>query len=274
MLTDAEIRDCLAQAQLAELADRVLAQTTVEVRITATPADSFALGQSRIGGEPDLPGGMEWPRHRWTRAETETWPEWDRDALARAIEEGVVSDEGERVALALPFVAQLNLAELTPHQSVLPRTGHLWLFADQGTTLGSIGDYPYCATACAYAELAELVPRASPPVPEHLPGYSLVFAAERSLPSANELGIDGAAWYRYAEAIKALEQPAPRHACLVRPESGSIAFVPPEGHVGLLRVDSDDRLCWGDAAWITFAIPREALSDRQFEAVRAFRWIG
>src|SRR5687768_9385298 len=129
MLTDSEIRDLLAQAQLAELADRVLAQATVEVRISATPAESFALGRSRIGGAPDLPAGMEWPRHRWTWAETTTWPEWDRDALAKAIDEGVVVDEGDRVALALPFVAQLNLEELAPHQSVLPRVGHLWLFA-------------------------------------------------------------------------------------------------------------------------------------------------
>jgi hypothetical protein len=263
----------------AVVVERAIAGTVVEVWIRATRTDSFALGQSRIGGAPDLPRGAAWPRHRWPRTETATWPDYAQTELATAIASGVVIEEPDHIALALPFVAQLDLAELAPHQELLPRRGYLWLFADQSTTLGEIGGYPYCASACLYAEDAELV--ATEPVPVSdgaLPAFALHFMTERVLPDAGDLGLAGDDWYRYEKGRKDLAQPEPRHACLIRAQYGSMAFVPPEGHVGLLRVDSDYAddytLNWGDAAWITFAIPTDALAAKRFDEVRAFRWIG
>lgn len=219
-----------------------------EIWIRATRTDTFARGQSRIGGVPDLPRDIPWPRYRWTRAETADWPDDAQTELAEAIASGIVIDDGETVALALTFVAQLDLAAL--QHAALPPRGHLLFFADQGTTLGEIADYPYCASACVFTE-HEVERVTPPPTPETLPAFALAFA--------QQAGAD---------------QPAPRHACFVHAEYGAIAPVPPDGWVGLLRVDSDDDLHWGDAAWITFAIPEEALAARRFDEVRAFRWIG
>jgi Domain of unknown function (DUF1963) len=274
----AEIRQRLIEEKLEAVAARAAAEAVVEVRIRATQRDSFALGESRIGGVPDLPRGVAWPRHRFSRAETESWPDYSQRELVEAIATGIVTEEPTHVALALPFVAQLDLSKLAPHQEAFPRHGHLWLFADQTTATGDVAGYPTCACACLYVEDPELVTATPPPVSETLPAFALDFAKELALPDANDLGLDGDDWYRYSEILKSLSQPEPRHACLVRAEYGSIAQVPAEGHVGILRVDSDYgddyTLNWGDAAWITFAIPEAALAAKRFDEVRAFRWIG
>jgi hypothetical protein len=261
-----------------EIVDRAIADTRVEVWIRATRSDSFALGRSRIGGTPDLPRNVAWPRHRWTREETATWSDFLQKELAEAIANGIVIEEDDHVALALTFVAQLDLAALAPHQEVLPRRGHLWFFAEQSTAAGTVENYPTCASACLFAEDAELGAATPPPTVETLPSFALGFTTERTLPSANDLGLSGDDWHRYEKAIKNLGQPAPQHASLVRPEYGSVAPVPPDGYTGLLRIDSDYgdgyTLNWGDAAFITFAIPDAALAARRFDEVRAFRWIG
>ena len=273
-----EIGKALERAGLGELAARVRADVRAEVWIKAKRSERLTLGQSRIGGAPDLPGGTAWPRQRWTRAETKKWPEQNRRELDEAIAAGTVTIDGHHVALALPFVAQLALADLAPFQKLLPRRGHLWLFADQGTTLGEIDGYPFCASACVFADAARLVRFVPPPTPGPLPALSLAFAKGRSFPDANALELGDDDWQRYTNAIAGLEQAAPRHTCLSRSQYGSIADVPPKGYTTILRVDSDytfaPPISWGDAAWITFAIPDDALAKRRFDEVRAFRWIG
>jgi hypothetical protein len=277
-MTDPEIRAQLAAAGLGAFADRVIAEAVDELWISTTRTDSFALGQSRIGGTPDLPRGTPWPRHRWTHAETATWPEWDQQDLRDALISGEVIEDGDGVALALPFVAQLDLADLAPLQSVLPRTGHLWLFADQQTTLGAIEDYPYQASACLYTEPSELVPTSPPPVPEQLPGLALAFARGRVYPDAGALDLRGDDWNRYEAALSPLRQRAPTHAVLPGRFGGVIGDIPPPSYSGLLRVDSDytldEVINWGDAAWITFALPPDALAARRFDELRAFRFCG
>ncbi|BAV04078.1 Uncharacterized protein YwqG [Filimonas lacunae] len=76
---------------------------------TLTPISDYAdepLGKSRIGGIPDLPPGMDWPR----------------------------SDDG----VSLSFVAQLNLAELKPFDTyqLLPDSGYLFFFYDSEGDMG------------------------------------------------------------------------------------------------------------------------------------------
>ncbi len=221
----------------------------LELRVTATPTAEPPLGASRFGGDPDLPRGTAWPRHRWTRAETTLWPGYAQDQLVDAIGAGIVVDEGATVAMALGFVAQLDLAALAPLQDVLPRDGHLWLFADQGTHAGEREGYPVIACAAIHAAGAELVRVASPPVAE--PITPAVLAITRG------------------------DAAGPRHAILPAPDLGT-SMVPPPGYVGLLRIDTDDALGthWGDAAWLTFAIGEDALARGALDRIVAFRFIG
>ncbi|MEJ7598720.1 MAG: DUF1963 domain-containing protein [Kofleriaceae bacterium] len=251
----------------------VLAQTRTEIRIVPRAADP-ACGASRLGGAPDLPPGMAWPRHRWSRAEIETWPTWAKDELAVAIESEHVVVEGERVALALPFVAQLDLAELAPLQDTLPRTGHLWLFADQSSTLALAEGYPFVASACLYGKRGELVPATPPPLPEAFTPAAISFVPALSVPDVDDLFLTREDSERYAMLRRELVT-SPRHAVLPRAAHGT-TLVPPASFTPILRLDTDPALGmhWGDAAWIAFALPDGALAAGRFRDMHAFRWIG
>jgi hypothetical protein len=69
----------------------------VRLQTKATSLDRLALGQSRLGGVPDLPPRFKWPTYR-----------------------------GEPLA----FIAEVNLAEVaaTAPLDGLPKEGHLWFF--------------------------------------------------------------------------------------------------------------------------------------------------
>jgi len=279
MITDAELRALLTDAGFAARAEEAIARTVEEVWITTTRRNDFELGQSRIGGAPDLPRDTPWPRQRWLKSEVASWPAWSQAEIPEAIAQGTVIEEGDHIALALPFIAQLDLAELAPLQTALPRSGWLWLFADQQTTLGEIEHTRYCATACLYAAAdAELVPAIPPPTPESLPGLALAFARGRVIPHANDLDLRDDDWNRYEKFRKPLCQPEPTHALMPVVFRGVGSDYPPAGHAGILRVDSDytldEVINWGDAAWITFAIPPAALAAHAFDELRAFRFCG
>lgn len=216
--------------------------------------EDFRLGQSRIGGVPDLPKGAPWPRHRWPRSETKDWPDWAQQQLTDAIARGEVLEEARHVALALSFMAQLDLAELAHFDLPLPKTGHLWLFAEEQTSIGDIDGYPACAGACLYADGVELVRCDPPPTPETLPGNALTFAVP-----------DGA-------------QAEPRHQLFPEHYDAVIGEIPPRSYQPILLVDSDYAndpiINFGDAAWLTFAIPPAALAERRWDEMRAFRFVG
>jgi uncharacterized protein YwqG len=118
--------------------------------------DGLSVGQSRIGGLPDLPRGTEWPRY------------------------------GDR---PLVFVAQIDLAETAPldDEGLLPRTGFLWFFYD---ALGheDFGDTAWRGGARVFyrdVDRKELAP-ARPPehasVPAPFPAHALSLSTERMLP--------------------------------------------------------------------------------------------
>ena len=83
------------------LPDRVkrCTRSSLRIRTTPTPIDELELGQSRIGGQPDLPPQFQWPRF---------------------------------AGLELSFIAQFDLAELAVQPSVLPlpKQGYLVFFYD------------------------------------------------------------------------------------------------------------------------------------------------
>jgi hypothetical protein len=101
-------------------------------------------------------------------------------------------------------------------------------------------------------------------------------ARGRVVPDADDLGLRGEDWNRYGTFAKQVQQPEPRHA--PRAFGGGNSDCPPAGYAGILRVDSDytldEVINWGDAAWITFALPPDALAAHRFDELRAFRFCG
>jgi uncharacterized protein YwqG len=101
MLNREELKTVLVEAGLGRIASPLadLSEPCVLVKTHAHPYETMALGRSHIGGWPDLPATIEWPR-------------WRDKPLA--------------------FLAQINLADLTSFECcrVLPQSGHLWFFYD------------------------------------------------------------------------------------------------------------------------------------------------
>jgi len=93
------LRERLAVAGLSPLAPALesLARPAIRLKTTRVQEDSIPLGASKVGGLPDLPSGAGWP---WWKG------------------------------LPLPFVAQVNLAEVTPFdvEQALPSSGLLLFF--------------------------------------------------------------------------------------------------------------------------------------------------
>ncbi|GER91397.1 hypothetical protein KDW_55590 [Dictyobacter vulcani] len=93
------LHDALVAAGLSRLLKDLPALLAPSIHLIATPTPEAALasGSSKIGGIPDLPPDVAWPR-------------WRRFPLA--------------------FIAQLRLAELAPYDSEhsLPAYGMLWFF--------------------------------------------------------------------------------------------------------------------------------------------------
>jgi uncharacterized protein YwqG len=92
-------RQLLVLEDLGDVVDVVTPLVRPAVRLVTHSRDDVPLGRSRVGGTPDLPGDVAWPRFN---------------------------------NVPLAFVAQLNLAEVTAAAPnvPLPRTGHLWFFGD------------------------------------------------------------------------------------------------------------------------------------------------
>jgi uncharacterized protein YwqG len=92
-------RALLEAEGLAPLVEDLTPHTRAAVRLSTRPAEHVPLGHSRMGGTPDLPAGLAWPR---------------------------------RDGVPLAFVAQLNLQEVAQAlpDSPLPGRGFLWFFYD------------------------------------------------------------------------------------------------------------------------------------------------
>jgi hypothetical protein len=99
----------VAEVGLSERLPLIETLARPSVRLQAAPAENLTPGTSRIGGAPALPSGFAWPR-----AEDAATQWWSR----------------ERAEGPLTFLAQLNFAELAPHDttSTLPARGSLLLF--------------------------------------------------------------------------------------------------------------------------------------------------
>ena len=127
------IRDSLLGERASTLAPLMRESVVLETRFSSMSA--FAIGDTRVGGDPDVPPGFEWPRHR------------DRP---------------------LTFLAQIRLADVAAllGDGRLPATGFLFFFYDRGQAWGfdpaDRGAGVVLYSDCAATDLR----RASPPPEE------------------------------------------------------------------------------------------------------------
>lgn len=94
-----DLRAGLSKAGLGSISAELekLSRDCIRMRSTPCPDTTISVGESKLGGLPDLPSGL-------------TWPDWETGYLT--------------------FVAQVNLSEL-PASDLLPNLGVLSFFYDR-----------------------------------------------------------------------------------------------------------------------------------------------
>jgi uncharacterized protein YwqG len=254
------------------------------------PAAQIELGESRIGGIPDLPPSLEWPR--WIpRA-----PTYDRYGR----------DWNPSGPAALGFIAQIDLSSIPNVDGVLPTNGWLYFFYDRYCEPWGFdpADRGCCRAVYAECDRSSLT-RTQPPSdadPEHMAEPCLVEAwAELTLPD-DLPGIEygTAAYEAYRELCDELAKPGgfTQHRLLGHPQlvqnpmelecqlaSNGVYCGGVEGcqsheakrlQAGtadwqlLLQIDTDEDgpgWMWGDCGRIYFWIKKQDLAVRRFADV-------
>jgi uncharacterized protein YwqG len=222
------------------------------------------IGGCRIGGAPDLPRGVEWPR--------------------------LPADDGSDAGAPLSFLLQVNLAEVAfaDVERLLPTSGMLYFFFH--LDLDGVAD----ASPVLFARSAEL--RRAPPPPdlpadEFYKGFDLVPKLEWTVPPPEDLGQEGAVLEYFdicdeledklaaAQGYKSPRTYGPGHAAhrLIGHAQFIQSFGTGVGERLLLQVSSDAGLSregypesgigktWHDAGRIYYLIGAEALRSHRFE---------
>jgi hypothetical protein len=254
---------------------------SIEIGLVPETREGPLLGTTRIGGMPDVPSGaFEWPVHRWPLAEVAAWPEYALDELRAARENGLVHDEGGDLVMPIPFLAQIDLASVAPLDAAgtLPKTGLLLLFAAT-TTDTPDPRYAKCVASKVLHVTDVIAPAAARRFTDPAPTGVLRLRPERrpqlDLPWEVRQPLDARlrtpAQKRFVE-----EATQPRDALLVRAMDEAHQRMPPPDEIAIARLIEHPELSFyvGDAAWITFSIPADALAARDFAAARASVFIG
>lgn len=174
------------------------------------------VGGSRLGGTPDLPVGLPWPR--WDTQVYDAKERADAEAMADRSDYGrrrfeALETRGSRAPLPMTFLAQLELGALASSALPLPAAGHLWFFYEL-----SEGTWGYCPThrgsfRVLYApegtELASREPPADLATEHILSGAPVDLASVATFPSWPALPDDWADGYD--DLIDALTGEAPEH---------------------------------------------------------------
>lgn len=201
-------------------------------------------GVSRLGGDPDLPPGLDWPSGRGRKP--------------------------------LTFLGQIRLEDISAFSSasVLPRKGWLWFFAD---TLRASGSKVDCAVLHASPKASALRRRDPPwdkrentPAVDVLDGRALRFRRALSLPLSTPAGLDD----EEEESYWSLSRPEGIiHRLLGPPDAIQLspAASGRKKEVLFLQVDSDPRfdLDWGDNGRLFILIPEADLAKGDFSRCRA-----
>jgi predicted DNA-binding protein (MmcQ/YjbR family) len=231
---------------------------------TAPAVESrLALGRTKIGGRPDLPHGLDWPRHT----------------------------SGKPLA----FLAQINLADVP--QSVasadLPRSGILYFFSVYGWQVAGAADpqLPPGDLAADWTQVlfyaggrASLQRRATPAEVNAFKAAKVDFLPILSLPThTSEPAVARLGWQsnvkkKYDDLVCAfnsacgyqMEYPA-RH--LLRGfadyEQDFVDAVAEQRLTLLFQLssDQDTEMCWGDGGYIYFWIGPRDLKRRNFKRI-------
>ena len=177
------LRARLMATGLSRVADEIIRVSMPSIRLDCLRATDEAeppLGGSRLGGAPDLPPGMSWPK-------------WQDSPMA--------------------FIAQVNVAEIAGHdeQGHLPHAGLLSFFcAIDGTAAGvmpALDDPSSWMVSYFDGDLATLVRLRHPPdLPELLqfPACQASYSQELTLPNIDSrevlaLGLTELEWQAYVD---------------------------------------------------------------------------
>jgi uncharacterized protein YwqG len=252
--------------------EAVVRRLMPSIRLVPQPAKAAGeerMGGCRIGGVPDLPAKVAWPRLSTA---------WHED-----LTDAEFPDE------ALPFLLQVNLAEVAPLdvESVLPRSGMLYFFYqttvhedhfDPDAELPFILFAPDVAAGLYRPEMPADIPSN-----QRYRGHELLPCLEWTVPSPADSGLDEAVfnehlrfWDELEETVAAAQGlehargPAPAHRMLGHPQliqSPGLA----DGTRLLLQVDSDvgrrwpkTGMIWGDGGRVYYLIGEDELRAHNF----------
>lgn len=267
-----------------------LARPSARLITRRVSQDEIGPGESRIGGAPDLPPGVEWPR--WTPPE-ETYDVIDHPWPP------------ERPT-PLGFIAQIDLESVPIVDDALPSSGWLYFFYDRYAEPWGFNpaDRGCCRVLYADCDRSTLV-RAQPPDdadPEHLAEpCRLEFEAQLTVPDEldnvgygkpifdiyeelrKELtGYDGSTLHRLLGHPEVVQNPMELECQLA---SNGVNCGDSDGYESalaqelapgardwrlLLQIDTDEDgpgWMWGDMGRIYFWIKRDDLAARRFEDV-------
>ncbi|UQA60978.1 YwqG family protein [Polyangium aurulentum] len=277
----AQVLEVAESCGIGEHGPALLALRRNSIRIRADELDeddavALPVGESRIGGLPDLPRGMEWPRYE------------DRP---------------------LVFLAQIDLSETTllDDEDLLPHTGWLWFFYDALESKEPNDATWRGGARVIYRDVdrARLV-RASPPehpsMPEPFPAHALTLESERVMPpletpfltllASSPGALHGFGDFLWRTAEWDPERPIHRLLGYATPLQGDPYLYAHVGAIGesfegwndagererailrgatewrlLLQIDSepDNRLLHQDGGYYYIFIREEALRARRFE---------
>jgi len=260
-----------------------LARPSVLLRPLSIPPRTLSPGRSRIGGEPDLPEGFDWP---------------------------AVNDR------PMSFLAQINCAEVivTGAAGQLPVVGRLCFFYDSGQ--GARGSEPADRASWAVQYFPADTPLRPARFPDDLPDearfdfHEASFQDDVTLPPWDSTEM--AALDLPGETLDAYLEVQAAFPCRSRPTvsrmlghpdclqggriglqcqlaSNGINLSDPSGYQDpraealaagasdwtlLLQLDSVGEMTWGDAGRLYFCIRRQDLADRRFENAWMIRQSG
>jgi uncharacterized protein YwqG len=250
-----------------------LVRPAVELRTRGGAGSALAVGQSRIGGAPDLPPGFRWPTYA-----------------------------GKHLA----FVAQIDLAEVARvmPDGPLPKRGHLWFFYAPDQERWGFDPKDAGSSVVHYQADGRLARRA---LPDDLPAEGRFAPCAVSLRTYDDIpdgtdarnptaGADEVTQGRYDDARNAVTSSgATSHKLLGYPEPVQdameleCAMVTNGVYMGdatgtqhprfkeldatkydwrlLMQIDSDDaaKMMWGDAGRLYFWIRDQDLRERRFD---------